>query len=146
MPPPPDLAALMLQRSFLGMIPIEAQIFRAWLLEHGKDYDRFEFNVRVGRGEILPADTPAFVQELARQVSRARIDVVATRDDRVRLIEVKERASLSAIGQLIGYRTLYFADFPRTRAVELLVVAARASPDVYQVLAENGIGLETVTL
>jgi len=142
MPPPADLDVLLLQRSFPGMSEPESRIFRAWLAQHGADYDRFEFNVRVGAGVDVPPDTPEFVQELARSVSRPRIDVVAFGDGVVRLIEVKVRAGLSSIGQLVGYRTLYFADHPGTRRIELQVVAARTSPDVVRVLSENGIGLE----
>ena len=144
MPPPPDLDVLLLQRSFPGMSEPESRIFRAWLASHGTEYDRFEFNVRVGEGQGLPADTPEFVKELARAVSRPRINVVAVVGDVVRIIEVKVRAGLSSIGQLVGYRTLYFAEHPGTLRIELQVVAARTSPDVVRVLAENGIGLELV--
>lgn len=144
MPPPDDLHELLLQRSFPGMSEPESRIFRAWLALHGSEYDRFEFNVRVGEGESLPPDTPEFVKELATAVSRPRIDVVAINGGVARLIEVKVRTGLSSIGQLVGYRTLYFRDHPQTPAVELLIVAARTSPDVVRVLEENGIGLELV--
>jgi len=144
MPPPPDLPELLLQRSFPGMSEPESRILRAWLAQHGAEYDRIEFNVRVGEGQELPPDTPDFVKELARSVSRPRIDVVASVSDVVRLIEVKVRAGLSSIGQLVGYRTLYFADHPGTARIELHIVAARTSPDVLRVLSENGIGIELV--
>ena len=122
----------------------ESRIFRAWLAQHGAEYDHFEFNVRVGEGVQVAETTPEFVRELASAVSRPRIDVVAIVGDTVRILEVKVRAGLSSIGQVIGYRTLYFADHPATPRVELQIIAARTSPDVVRVLEENGIGLELV--
>src|SRR5574341_2246525 len=97
-----------------GLLPREIIILREWLRLHERDFDRFGYNVRVGDG-FDPG--PGFSDDVRKQAidnSKKRIDAVGWQGSSVLLIEVKDRAGLSAIGQLIGYRPLWqqtVADF-----------------------------------
>lgn len=149
-----------------GLLPREIIIFREWLRLHERSFDRFDFNVRVGDG----ADPgPGFSPDVRRDAienSKKRIDAVAWRLSEVTLIEVKDRAGLSAIGQLIGYRPLWqqtVSDFLSGRRTDsdeewkveitrrrpatvpaLLLVTNRVQPDLPVVVESAGISLERV--
>lgn len=55
------------------------------------------------------------------------------------IVEIKPRASFSALGQLLGYAVLYMAQFRPVHPPKLAVVAERTQPDLAGVLANFGI-------
>ncbi|MGH9492917.1 MAG: hypothetical protein ACRD2K_05400, partial [Terriglobales bacterium] len=149
-----------------GLLPREIIIFREWLRLHERDFDRFDYNVRVGDGfDPGPGFSPD-VRQQAIENSKKRIDAIAWQGSAVTLIEVKDRAGLSAIGQLIGYRPLWQqtvsdflsgrrTDFDEDWKVEitrrrpatvppLLLVTNRAQPDLGVVVESAGIRLNLV--
>jgi len=98
-----------------------------------------EYDVRLGEGTVLPPETPEWVQRMAYQLSTKRVDAVVTTSERIYLVEVKDRISFSALGQLLGYRSLFMAERRPTRTVSMVVVGEILAPDVAGVLSEHGI-------
>jgi len=144
---PPITPAQYLQADrlrFPGMLPREIIIFKAWLSRHEKDYDRFDFNVRVGRGSDPGPGWDAATRAMAIMNSQKRIDAVAWHGNQPVIIEVKDRAGLSVVGQLVGYRALWPAAFPGTPTPKLLLVTNRPSPDLLPVLQHADILMEVV--
>jgi len=149
-----------------GLLPREIIIFREWLRLHERDFDRFDYNVRVGDGFDPGPAFDAATRRMAIANSQKRIDAVAWQGSAVTLIEVKDRAGLSAIGQLIGYRPLWqqtasdllsgrrlpadedwqFEIVRRRPATvpELLLVTNRLQPDLPVVVESAGIRLNVV--
>jgi hypothetical protein len=124
------------------MVPIESALTRRWIERHGADYDLIEFNVRLGEGIDPGADVGDSTRRLAQMVSTRRADIIATRGLFVTIVEVKERAGLSAMGQVQGYGALWEDEYPNRDKPELVVVAKDTGPDVDAVLRSFGIKLE----
>lgn len=140
--PTPTPAQRLQQERFRypGLLPREIIVFRAWLRLHEKEYDRFDFNYRIGTGfDPGPTVSPS-LRRMAIQNSQKRIDAVAYAGGHVTLIEVKDRAGHSAVGQIVGYRHLWAAAHPGDAAPRLLMVANRLQEDMPVVLA--GLGIE----
>jgi hypothetical protein len=134
-----DIKMLLMQIQYPGMPALESNISRAWIRLHAYEYDLLEFNVRVGQGqEIQPGVTGATAQQFSN-ITRKRIDIAAHFGTLVDLVEVKPRASMGAIGQLLGYRHLWQEDFPLIAVRQLLVLAQVADSDVSRAAAAQGI-------
>lgn len=129
-----------------GLPEHEARIWRRYLEQYERDFHRFEYNVRVGRGlsPAVPAPGAERPDEAAyramwTQLTQRRIDVVGFRLDETWLIEVEGRPSARAVGQLVMYEELYTQQRPDTGPVQLAVVANAVSPDVATVLEQLGV-------
>ncbi len=130
--------------SFPGMLPREIQVWKAWLVLHEKEYDSFDYNVRLGQGQD---PGPSYDEPTRRQAilnSQKRVDVVALQRNAPTLIEVKDRAQASAIGQLVTYDALWRQSNPAGPEPKLLLVTNRLAPDLIPVLARANIGLNLV--
>jgi hypothetical protein len=133
-----------LRKQWPGMNPREIVVFNNWLLIHFNDYSGFDFNVRVGQGTD---PGPTFSEDMRRQFiqnTQKRIDVLAWKDSNPTIIEVKDRAGLSSIGQIIGYSHLWKADNPAALVPLLLLVFNRTDNDVILTAQAAGILIETV--
>ena len=134
-----DLEILLMQIQYPGMPKLESNITRAWLRTYGANYDRVEFNTRVGKGQdIQPGVTDATAQQFSN-LTRKRIDIAAYIGSLVDLVEVKPRASMGAIGQLLGYRHLWQEDFPAIAVRLLIEIAQIVDQDVRRASAAQGV-------
>ena len=127
------------RQTFPGLMPQEVAVLREWLRIHESEYDSFDYNVRVGVGTDPGPTYDATMRQMSLDVTRKRIDAVAIKGSDVTLIEVKKRATLSAVGQVVAYKTLWNNDNPLRPASRLLLVAAAFDPDVMPVLAANAV-------
>lgn len=75
----------------------------------------------------------------AYALTTKRLDVLCFVDQRPRIIEVKQRAGLSAVGQLIGYRDLYNRQFPEQPIPEMFLVTDILQPDMKPILLQSNI-------
>ena len=142
MPPPPNLAVLMVQIQLPGMTRPESNLAKEWLERNGPHFDELEFNVRVGQGAPEDEADDDSTRRLKRAVSRFRIDTIARVDRRVTIVEFKIRAGLNVMGQIIGYTQLYQVEHPELVIERRIVVARFAETDVRAVLSVNGIVLD----
>ena len=135
------MAAELRKKKYPHMMAQEIRIWKKFLKKHGHNFTKYRYDVHVGRGVgILPGFAPV-LQQMAITLTQKRIDVVAGRGSDVWIIEIKERAGMSAIGQLLTYRELYFKRFGFGRVSGLIVVAETTDPDVVDVLARFKIRL-----
>lgn len=141
MAPPPNLEQLLLQLQFPGMPQPESDVAMLWLRAHGAEYDRIEFNVRLGEGAIPPPGLDPSIERMTKLVTQKRADIIAWSGEDVTIIEAKIRAGLGAAGQLRGYAELYSRDNNPSRPPRLMVIAKYADPDVRFVFRQSGIDL-----
>ncbi len=154
------------RHKFPGMAPREVIIFRAWLAMHQKEYDRFDYNVRVGNGTDPGEQYPAIYRQQYIENTQKRIDGVgwkagitvtdstlynarsifeiARSGAQPTIIEVKDRATGSCMSQILTYKALWPLTFPNTPAPKLLLVTNRVAADMPLVLDATGITLEIV--
>ena len=86
---------------FPGMLPREILIFKTWLAQHEAEYDRFDYNFRIGAGQDPGPTWPDYIRKCAIENSQLRIDALAWKANAPTIIEVKDRAGASALGQLL---------------------------------------------
>jgi hypothetical protein len=129
---------------FPALLPAEIAVWRAWLRLHQGEYDRFAYNVRVGPGfDPGPALHPND-RQMAIDNTRKRIDALAWSGSWPTIVEVKDRAGLSSIGQLLGYVVHWKIEHPNTIQPKALLVANRLAPGVEEVLRAHGLVFELV--
>lgn len=124
---------------FTHMGPNDKLIWTKFLLQGGHTLAPFEYDVRVGRGIALPADASDVEVRAAEALTTKRIDVVAFGNNRRHIIEVKIRAGLSAIGQLVGYQMLYRDKFDYFGDLDLWLITDILQPDLVEPLRQIGI-------
>ena len=124
---------------FVHMMPNEVPIWARWLEGEGARYAPYEYDVAVGEGVQLPEEASELERRIAAELTRKRIDAVSRQVGVVRIFEVKPRAGLSAVGQLLGYRELYRQTFRHRGPIELWLITDRLQPDMEPVLRRHGI-------
>jgi len=121
------------------MKPGEVELWDKFLERMPWTARRIAYDVRLGEGATLPEETPDWVKRMAWAVSTKRVDAIVETPDALYIVEVKERASLSAIGQLLGYLVLYVKQFRPASMMRLALVCRHLAPDMGPILAEYGI-------
>ena len=127
-----------------GMLPRECLIYKNWLAANESRYDRFEYNAHIGPGYDPGPAWPEPMRRMAIANSQKRIDVVAWNGLLPTLIEVKDRAGASAIGQLMTYFPLWNADHPDLPRCQMMLVSNRAQPGIDVACAYHGVSLVLV--
>ena len=111
------------------LLPNERRIWEKFLELMGKKWERFEYDVRVGKGIDPGPKVPEPWRSLAIKLTQKRIDVVGYAEDGIWLFEVKPDASLGALGQVLAYKYLYMRDKQPTEPVHVAIVTNRTFPD-----------------
>lgn len=119
---------------FPAMGPGDTEVWRRALPSIKHRYVAIYYNVRVGAytpdfGTLEPA-----YQKSALDSTAYRIDVMGDRGDKWDMIEVKDRSSVSAIGQLLTYQLLWNINPPNTKPLNLVYVAPQLTYAVSLVL------------
>lgn len=136
-----------------GLIPVEAELWRAWCKDHESEFDAFEYNVHVGEGvNIAPRtldgdpELQRRIQEQFRQATQKKIDAVGYQRGETWIFEVEERPGTRALGQLLTYETLLPRTKPDTGPITLAIVARRLGTDMLGVFESHGIVVYLVEL
>lgn len=120
----------------------ESAVARAWLVEHADEYDDVDFSVRLGATVDRDPSWSDSTWKQAQILSQKRIDMVAYKGSEVTIIEVKLRVSLAALGQLLGYATLWRIEHPETTGVNLIAIGNSALVDAHDILMAHAIPTE----
>jgi hypothetical protein len=127
-------------------MPLEVAVLKEWLRLHESEYTSFDYNVRTGTGTDPGPTYPQNIRDMGVAVTQKRIDAIAWNGNVPTLIEVKNRATLTAVGQILAYKVLFKQDNPLSPDPKLLLVAAKFDPDVYAVLQSHGVDYAIVAL
>jgi hypothetical protein len=124
---------------FTHMGPGDKAIWTKYLLAGGAQFAPFTYDLRVGDGADLGPNPNQLQRSIAAALTRKRIDVLYYRDGNPIIVEVKQRAGLTAIGQLLGYQRLFMRDNPSSPMPILVLVTDVLQPDMVDTLIEYGI-------
>ena len=115
------------------MVKQEIAIWKRFIKAYGDQFMSYKYDIHVGKGlDHLPGYTRK-EQEMAIRLTQKRIDVVAVSEHKVYIIEIKERAGMSAIGQLITYKILFEKRYGEGIIKGLIIVAEGMEPDMLEV-------------
>lgn len=132
------------RHKFPGLLPEEILVLRAWLALHQAEYDRFDYNMRIGQGTD-PGD--AYSPEVRRQAilnTQLRIDAVGYKGTQPSIIEVKRRTTPSNVGQILTYDSVWRKEFPTGPPPILRLVCNTFAPNILPRVKESGIFLDVV--
>jgi hypothetical protein len=132
------------RQSFPGLMPNEVLVLKRWLKLHESEYDRFEYNVRIGPGFDPGEKHMDEIRAMSIANTQRRIDAIAWKGQQATIIEVKQRASFAAVGQLFGYETHWLSEHPGSGTPRLLLVAESTAEGTDLVIKRAGITLELV--
>jgi len=124
---------------YIHLIGDDVPIWEAFLPIYGKNFQRFDYDVHVGQGAEPDPDLPEQYQRMIRVLSKLRIDAIGYKEDEIWIIEVKKEAGLTALGQIMGYLTLYREEYQPTKQLKGAVVTNFLRPDIKHLLEVFGI-------
>lgn len=114
---------------------------RSWLAQHESEYDRIDYNVRIGAARDPGPAFPEYVRRTARLSSQLRLDAVAWQGAQPTILELKFWATSTAVQQLAIYGAVWREDTPAGPAPRLLLVAIGAEQGVAETAAAANISL-----
>lgn len=117
-----------------GLLPQESAIFNAWYANNYQSIQAVEFNVRVGRPDIDTTGLDPALAKMAIMNAQKRIDAIITSAGARTIVEVKFRALVQTLGQIVGYRLLWMRDNPKEPVPHLLVLCSQIDADTAYVL------------
>uniref|UniRef100_A0A6H1ZWX8 Uncharacterized protein n=1 Tax=viral metagenome TaxID=1070528 RepID=A0A6H1ZWX8_9ZZZZ len=123
-------------RAMTHLRPSERSLFRRFLALDPIGEALYDFDVRLGEGMPLDPTWPDWLSRMASALTQRRADVVAHTTTEDFILEIKDRAGTTAIGQLLCYRALYLRDFKPTNPVRLGVITPRLGFDLEPVFSE----------
>jgi hypothetical protein len=129
-------------KRFPHLLPPDVPVLIRWITLHQNEINWIDFDVRVGEGRPAPEGTPANLHQMALDLSKRRIDVVAGINDKIIIVEVTRVAGFTALGQLLTYPSLYKRSFNPNVPIEPLLICEEVLPDVLAVLIDMGIKYE----
>lgn len=129
---------------FPHLLPGEVAVWRRFLVVHEREWETFEYDVHVGQGSLPQADPANRFQGNYSWLTKKRIDVVGWNGRKATIFEVRARASLPLMGQLIGYKALWMRDNPDAEPPDLMMVCSECPPDDRAVMADQGVDVTEV--
>lgn len=124
------------RRKYPHMIAEEAEVWEKFVEKFPGRFDSVDYDFRVGEGQQLQDVFPENYERMIKMLTQHRIDVVGWKKEKPTIVEVKDRAILSTIGQLMGYHTLFVIEFPNLERPDFLCICNTISGDVITVFRE----------
>ena len=111
------------------LIGEDTEVWNRFIRKFPDKFDTVDYDVKVGRG----SDTTPILEEVSKhyweELTKKRIDVIAYKNNSATIIEVKKRATLFSLGQILGYKFLYLREHPDQLSVLTLIVCSTTSQD-----------------
>lgn len=130
---------------YTHMGPGDKAIWSAYLIHGAAQFAPFTYDLRVGEGAFVGPNPDRLTQSIAAALTRKRIDVLYFDNGIPVIVEVKQRAGLTAVGQLLGYQKLFMQDNPTLPKPKLVLVTDVLQPDMIPLLIEHNISYYEVT-
>ena len=126
--------------------PSDYNLWKKWIEIHWREYEGFYFDVRIMSDEVLPEGIEENFRRMW-QINRARkIDAIGIQKDKAVIIEFRDFAGLSVIGQISGYKALLIIENPFDLPLEILVVTNSLEKNVADALYMLKIPVEIIPL
>ena len=127
--------------SYPHMGPEDTKAWTNFILSHPNEYDSIDYDVKIGN---VPAFVTRDIANIGGDIAslyQRKIDVVAYKEDKIDIIEVKPDAGFSAIGQVLGYFHLWQNQYGSVENVNPMIVCNTSSLDVRALAEAQGVKL-----
>jgi len=133
------VAQLLIQKHFPERTDGESAVILAFLKDTGASIDRITFGKRVGRGAPIDPSTIPAVQRAFTFSTQKRIDILIWTGAQPVIVEVKQRVTPAALGQILTYRHHFLEEFPDAPEPQLVVVGRESDQDTIDALTAHGV-------
>jgi len=119
--------------------PEDATIWSRFIDKNPGFFESVDYDVKVGAGRdysALPEDE--FSEDL-KYLSKKRIDVVGFRPGEIFVIELKPKADLRALGEAVGYASLYREIGPIDKRILPVLITDEKLPDIEALCLKMGV-------
>lgn len=131
-------------QKYTHLLPQEVRIWDRFLANPPWDIISVVYDLHVGRGAPIDPAWPEFMVRQVQAVTRKRMDAVVRVPEATYIVEIKPRAGMSALGQLIAYRQLFLSEHQPVGELRLACVCERIEADMQAVFRRNEIELYVV--
>jgi len=122
----------------------EILVWRNWLRLHEAEYDRFDYNVRIGTGVDPGPAFPDNIRKSAIAIRSLRLDAVGYKAGAPTIFEVKRRAGPENVGQLLTYSSVWQAQQLSAVPPKLFLVASDVTSHILPLVHQSNIQIELV--
>lgn len=129
------------QYRYPGLLAKDSRLWDQFLELWGREYDSFDYNVRVGEGIRVDDALPDNIRHMARLLSQKRIDAVGYSRGEIWLIEVTSYARVGTLGQIDAYEVLYTETYAPSSPIQTAIVCHTADRDLSRIYVQRGISL-----
>ena len=131
-------------QQFPHLLPLERPIWARYLAGTSEEFLSLVYDLHLGEGAPVDEAWSEGTAAIVAAVSRKRVDVIGETAGAVIIFEVKPRAGMGAMGQLLNYRELYLKEHRVRKPVRMVVVCERVEPDVLGTYGQYGIEVAVV--
>ena len=124
----------------------EVLVWREFLRLHQTEFDRFDYNTRIGSGTDPGPEFSENIRKMAVALSQLRLDAVGFRGEAATIFEVKRNAGPQNVGQLLTYNAVWTRAKMSPVPPSLVLVCADFTPNILPVIADTGIRLEKLSV
>lgn len=121
------------------MMPYDVAIWERFIEQFPNAYDNVQYDVKVGSAPehdtIVNPDTGGDAINLYKR----KIDVIGSKGGNLDIIELKPKASTSALGQVTGYGILYEKDYTPPTKPNLVIITDILGPDMEHLANTMGV-------
>ncbi len=129
-----------------ALVPGEIVIFYRWLELHPTEYDRFDFDIRIGKGEDPGPTFEQSMRDMWIHNTQLRLDAVGYKGTDPTIIEVKDDAGPAAVGQLLTYGKIWTEERRSIAAPKLRLICRTFSANILPIVRDAGIQLDQVNV
>ena len=122
----------------------DAAIWSRFLDANPEAFDYCWYDLPVGSGEPVPLETQQNLKEDWLILTKYKCDVIGFKDGKPTIIEVKPRAGLGAVGQVITYDLLYQEYVDGKARPNLIILTDALRSDMDWLCEEFGIEIIVV--
>jgi len=126
------------------MRTVDIPVWEAWLEENSSDLDTVDYDLHLGEGIPPLEGIPSEFQQDWTALTQKRADAVVFRQDKIEVIEVKDRVSPQAIGKVMVNSELLKENGTDGKKVEPVIVARSCDPDCKRIADKFGIRIDLV--
>lgn len=121
------------------MLPDERDIWHRFIIPRESQYIKITYDLHLGEGAPPMPGESKQTRAVRLATSVKRVDAIGETAKDITIFEVKSRAGMSALGQLLNYRQLYLKEYNPRKTVKIAIVCERLEPDILPTLRSYGI-------
>lgn len=126
------------------MKPEDIAVWELFIEKFAKHFDTVDYDFHVGEGAPQAPTLPKNIARDGKMLTQRKIDVVGFYFEEIYIIELKPKADVRALGQVLLYYKLYKAQETITGNVFKMVIARDIERDLIDLYLEHDVILQLV--